>query len=113
MWAEFGQKDRDAKSDRNGENHGDRGSDQRAVDRRERAEFFRNRVPYLRGEEAEPERLDRGEGADDQRPDDAAENQQHRKGGGERQQAEAVILQLQPAQSLDPISSSLGRDAVN
>ena len=57
--------------------HRDRRGHERAVDRRQRAEFLGDRVPRSVDEKAEAEMPQRRQRAGDQRNDDAAEDQQH------------------------------------
>ena len=57
--------------------HRDQRGDQRAVDRRQRAEPFGHRVPASVTEEAEAERRIAGQAPSNKRPDDAGEQHQH------------------------------------
>ena len=111
MRAKFSQENRDANPDRHGEDHGDRGCRQRAVNGRESAEFLGDRIPGLRRKKSESESPEGGERAYRQSGDDAAKDQQHRDRGGERRQAKPIILEPQPAQG--PQAIAAGGDAVD
>ena len=96
----LGQEHRDAEADRNRDHHRDHGGDQRAVDRAERAEHRRigRRRPARGEQEGKAVFPDRRPGADDQRNDDAAENEQHRDRAGAGQPVEGNVAELESAE---------------
>ncbi len=77
LGADLGQEDGNAEADGNADQHGDEGSQERAVDRRQGAEFLGDRVPALRSKEVEAEGAPSGKRAMHERQHDARENHQH------------------------------------
>ena len=114
---DLGQEHRDAETDGNGDHHRDHGGDQRAVDRTERAEHRRigRRRPALRPQEGEAVFPHRGPGADDQREDDAAEDEQNRDRAGAGDPVEGDVAELESAEGPGAIvrSGSFHRVALN
>ena len=98
--AQFGQKQRDEQADRHRDQHGDERRHDGAVDRREGAEFFGDRVPTLGHQKTEAEGAQRRQGAVDQRNNDAAEDDEHRDGAGAGQLTENQIANLQTLRAL-------------
>ena len=108
--AEFGEENRDAEADRNGDQHGDEGGDQRAVDRRQRAEFLGDRVPVVRDKKSESERSKRRKRADDQRDDHAAEHDEHHHRRGLRSNAvKTASPSLNASKRLDALPRAMRR----
>jgi hypothetical protein len=62
--AELGQEEGNAEAGRHGDGHRDHRGHHRAVDRRQSAELFGDRIPDLAGDERETERLERRPGTD-------------------------------------------------
>ena len=100
MRTDLGQKDRDAEADRNGDHHRDHGGDQRAVDRAERAQHRRigRRRPARGEQEGESVFPHRRPGADDQRKNDAAEDEQHRDRAGAGDPVKGNVAELEGAE---------------
>ncbi len=71
---DLGQEDRDADAGGHGQQHGEEGRHQRAVDRGQRAESLGHRIPGFGPDEGKAERLDRRHRADDQRRHHAGED---------------------------------------
>ena len=99
--ADLGEENRNAEADGNGDHHRDHGGDQRAVDRAERAQHRRigRRRPALRPQEGGAVFTDGGPGADDQRKDDAAEDEENRDRAGARDPVEGDVAELERAES--------------
>ena len=96
--AKLGEEYRDADTERHGDHHRQRGADDRAVDRRERAELFGDRIPVVRSEEVPAERFERQPRARDQRDHDADEDRDHDQRGAERHHTKARVAAAEPAQ---------------
>src|SRR6185295_15662993 len=81
---------------------------QRAVDRHERTEFFRNRIPLGGGEEAKAKLGKRLPTAHEQRDDDAAENDQNQ---NRRPRRRSLKHAIQQALALQYVVRNLGAGA--
>src|SRR5487761_2293205 len=90
--AHLGEEQRDAEAHRNADDQCDRGRDQRAVDRRERAELECYRIPDVGDEECEPELLKRGRRRVGERDHDAGEQHEHQDGEEPRRVLEQRVL---------------------
>ena len=101
--AQLGQKYCDEQADRNGDQHRDDRRDDGAVDRRNGAEFFGDRIPGVFVEEANSKRAERGQRTPYQRDDDTAKDDQHRDGGSARQVSIRCVAQPQALQNLRPV----------
>ena len=108
--AKFGEEDRNAEADRNGDQHRDERSHQRAVDRAERAQHRRigRRRPALRPQERKAVFLHRRPCARDQGQDDAAEDQQHRDRADPRDPVKRDVAELERVERLGAIVRSGG-----
>src|SRR5262249_39330944 len=108
--AQFGEKHGDQQPHRHRDQHRDERGDEGAVDRRQRAEFLRNRVPALLDEEIQPEGAQRRQRPIDERDNDTTEDDQHpdRRSAGEN--AEQNIGSAQPAERLGPRPHRVGLD---
>ena len=93
--AQLGEEECDHQSDRDRDQHGDERGDEGPVNRRQCAEFFGDRIPTIGGQESEAESPKRRQRPLDQCNDDAAQEQQHRDGGGPRQLAERGVAEPQ------------------
>ena len=104
----LGQEDRNAETDRNRDHHRDEGGDQRAVDRTKCTQHRRivGRRPARGEQEGEAILLHRRPGADDQRNDDAAENEQDRNRAGAGDPVEGNVAELEGAERLGAIVRS-------
>ncbi len=91
--AKFGEENRDPKSNRNRDQHGNDRSDDSAVNRRERPETLLHRVPFFGPDEADAEVIERGQRTFDQREYHAKQNEQHEGGRGARQQLEELVAE--------------------
>ena len=111
--AQFGEKYCDEQADRNGDQHGDERRNDGAVDRRDGAEFFGDRIPGLFIEEAHAERAQRRQRPPDQRDDDTAEDDQNRDGGSTRHVTESGVTQSADAAELSPGPSARRRQFPN
>src|SRR5262252_281979 len=110
--AQLGEEHGDQQPDRDRDQHRDERGDEGAVDRRQRAEFLRHRVPALLDEKIQPEGAQRRHRAIDERNNDPAENDQHpdRRGAGEN--AEESVGGAQPAERLGPRRHGVGLNRV-
>ncbi len=90
--AHFGEEDRDAETDRNADQQRDGGRDERAVDRRERAELAGDGIPDVGDEKCRAELSQRGERRIRERDDDAHEQCEHQRRKRARRMLEQRIL---------------------
>src|SRR5215469_1943896 len=92
--AKFSQEHGDAERKWYAHQHGDGGGDDRAVDRRQRAEIVLDRIPRVTDEEIPAELLEGGLRAGGEGDDDPAEQYQDAEGEEPRRRAECGVLNL-------------------
>src|SRR5215471_7705479 len=100
--AQLSEKYGDQEPDRHRDQHRDERGDKRAVDRRQRAEFLRNRVPALLDEEIQTKGTQRRQRPIDEGNNDATEDDQHPDRCGAGENAEEHIGDTQPVERLGP-----------
>ena len=98
----FGQEHGDEEAKRHRNDHGDQRCHDRAVDRRQRAKILRDRVPALGDKKSETKFFQRRRGADDQRNDDGAEQNEDEERGRTGDLKKCLVADTQPAQGLRP-----------
>jgi hypothetical protein len=104
---QLGQKDRDQQPDWHRDQHRNERGDEGAVDRRQRSEFFGDRIPALLDQEIKTESAQRGQRTVDEGNNDAAEDDEHAERRDPGEDAEDDIDGTQPVERLGP-----RRDAV-
>src|SRR5215472_10033099 len=110
--AQLSEKYGDQEPDRHRDQHRDERGDKRAVDRRQRAEFLRNRVPALLDEEIQTKGTQRRQRPIDEGNNDATEDDQHPDRCGAGENAEEHIGDTQPVERLVPRRYRVGLDRV-
>src|SRR4029077_17975907 len=91
------------------EQHGDKGRNHGAVNRRQRAEILGYRIPALAGEKTKTERLERRYRTFEQRKNPRAEQDQDTYRGGARQLPKRSVAEPQPVKHFSA-AAGRGRD---